>query len=76
MFGLFVFSLLFILQNDEVEARAKSYPLMCKGGGAMKTRFDVWGVKVEFLGAKQSVGARTLQPGECAWLDRGFLLTP
>jgi len=71
--GLCFLSFLFVFPSEEVEARAKDYPLMCKGGGAMKARFDSWGVHVEFVGGKQSAGARTLQPGECAWLDRGFL---
>ena len=39
----------------------------------MKGRFSVWDVKVNFVGAKQSAGARPPRPGECAWLDRGFL---
>ncbi len=70
---LFLFASLLLPPPEHVEARAKSYPLMCKGGGAMKVMFSVWYVKVEFVGAKQSAGVRTLQPGECAWLDRGFL---
>ncbi|MGD9850893.1 MAG: hypothetical protein AB7T38_06485 [Nitrospirales bacterium] len=70
---LLLFASLLLPPPEHVDARAKSYPLVCRGGGAMKARFDSWGVHVEFFGGKQSGGARTLQPGECAWLDRGFL---
>jgi hypothetical protein len=67
-----LFSLVFILQGDDLQARAKSYPLMCRGGGAMKAKITSWNVTVNFVGAKQGAGVRPPQPGECAWLDRGW----
>ena len=71
--ALCLMACLFVLPSRDVEARAKSYPLICRGGGGMEGRFSVWDVTVNFVGAKQSAGVRTPQPGECAWLDRGFL---
>ena len=38
----------------------------------MKGIFSVWDVKVDFIGAKHGAGTHPPQPGECAWLDRGF----
>ncbi len=56
----------------EVQAKAKSYPLICRGGEAMKGSFSDVAIKFTFIGAKQSVGSRPPRAGECAWLDRGF----
>ncbi len=66
-------SFLFIFPADDAQARAKSYPLMCRGGGAMKGHFTTISVSLHFVGAKQSAGVRSPRAGECAWLDRGFL---
>jgi len=65
-------------------AAAPSRPLVCRGGGALEFGYDpsskatsrpeVW---VRFEKAPFAVGARrehieSLQPGQCAWLDRSF----
>ncbi len=70
---LCLFSFLLFLPADDAQARAKSYPLMCRGGGAMKGKFTTIHVSLHFVGAKQGAGVRLPQSGECAWLDRGFL---
>ena len=70
---LFLFTSLLIPPPEHVDARAKSYPLMCRGGGAMKGKISNWYIELEFQGAKQGAHVRPPQPGECAWLDRGFL---
>ncbi|MGD9850894.1 MAG: hypothetical protein AB7T38_06490 [Nitrospirales bacterium] len=71
-------SFLFILPANDAQARAKSYPLVCRGGGTMEGRFGAWKANkgffsLIFVGAKQGSDVRPPQAGECAWLDRGFL---
>ncbi len=58
--------------SEDAHARAKSYPLICRGGEAMKGHFSAVDFSFRFTGAKQSVGSRPPRAGECAWLDRGF----
>jgi len=59
-----------------------SYPLICRGGPDMKFSLSVNNtsttVLIRFKHASQGVGSKTrgpgwetLQPGECAWVDRG-----
>jgi len=73
LLALCVVSFLFVLPSEEADSRAKSYPLMCRGGSAMNGSISHSRIYVRFLGAKQGVSVRPPQPGECAWLDRGFL---
>ena len=70
--GLCLATIALVLSSDYAQAEPKSYPLMCRGGGVMKGIFSVWDIKVDFIGAKQGAAVRLPQPGECAWLDRGF----
>jgi hypothetical protein len=54
---------------------AESYPLVCRGGGAMTASYTIWHSKVQafrvhFVKARQGAGAQQPGPGECAWLDR------
>ncbi|KAA3629589.1 MAG: hypothetical protein DWQ09_04950 [Proteobacteria bacterium] len=54
---------------------AESYPLVCRGGGAMTTSYTIWrggeqAFRIRFAKARQGAGARQPAPGECAWVDR------
>ena len=59
----------------------QSFPLICRGGGGMKTRahagnaqhtFNILGLF--FTKANRSAGSRgrNLTPGQCSWVDRGM----
>ena len=63
---------MWFLVPDEVQARAKSYPLLCRGGEAMRGHFSPVDFSFTFIGAKHSAGSRPPRAGECTWLDRGF----
>ncbi|MGD9850873.1 MAG: hypothetical protein AB7T38_06385 [Nitrospirales bacterium] len=60
------------LQTNDVHAKPKSYPLMCRGGSAMKTILRTEGMYIYFQGGKQGAQVRPPGSGECTWLDRGF----
>ncbi len=70
---LFIFTSLLIPPPEHVDARARSYPLVCRGGDAMQGHLMEHSMQLRFVGAKQGADARAPQPGECAWLDRGFI---
>ena len=67
---MFLFPL--VLSVDNVSAKPKSYPLMCQGGGTMKTTLWNTGIKIQFRGGGQGAGVKPPRWGECTWLDRGF----
>lgn len=69
---LCLFVSVWFMLPGEVQARAKSYPLVCRGGETMKGHFTERVISFKFIGAQQSVGSRPPRAGECAWLDRGF----
>ena len=70
--ALSVFLSLMFLSINEANAKGKSYPLMCRGGAAMKGTLTPKGITFQFKGGTQGAGSRPPQPGECTWLDRGF----
>ena len=54
---------------------AESYPLVCRGGGAMTASYTIWrggeqAFRIRFAKARQGAGAHQPAPGECAWVDR------
>ena len=61
-----------VLSVDDANAKRKSYPLMCRGGSAMKTVLRTQGMLIYFQGGKQGAQVRPPRSGECTWLDRGF----
>lgn len=62
-------SALIVLGTGASEA-AQSYPMICKGGGAMQARVLANGtIQLRF---DPSASAGDAQPGQCAWIDRGF----
>lgn len=54
------------------QAEPRSYPLVCRGGGAMQGTLGKLGIDFTFKGGTQAATAKQPGPGECAWLDRGF----
>ena len=73
LLALCLIAFLCILPSDDVEARARSYPLVCRGGDAMEGHFMGHSMELRFVGAKQGADVRLPKSGECAWLDRGFI---
>jgi hypothetical protein len=65
-------------------ANAPSYPMICRGGGPMTLTFMLRSnefqgpqLVIDFIRSPQGVGGErewidALQPGQCAWLDRGI----
>lgn len=68
----------FLAGNPSLAAANESYPMVCRGGGAMKAMYgrgsDRTVFSIEFSRAPQGANARQPAAGECAWLDRA--LTP
>lgn len=60
------------LHTNDVHAKPKSYPLMCRGGSGMKAVLRERGMLIFFQGGKQGAQVRPPGVGECTWLDRGF----
>jgi hypothetical protein len=74
IFGSLLFLTLVVVQNShDASAQSTSYPLMCRSGGSMRVSLLPDGVDITFTGGTQAAGTRPPQPGECTWLDRGFV---
>jgi len=66
-----------ILLSSTLAVGARSYPIVCRGGGTMRFKVisDSAGkrVLIWFKGATTGAGTGgTLEPGQCAWVDRGL----
>src|SRR5260370_12673289 len=48
------------------------YPMICKGGGAMKAEIFAGTVIVRFEPTDVGAGVAPPGPGQCGWLDRGY----
>src|SRR5260370_33464625 len=49
------------------------YPMICKGGGAMKAEIFATGtIIVRFEPTDVGAGVAPPGPGQCGWLDRGY----
>lgn len=56
------------------KVKATPYRLNCRAGGNMGLTFEDTKnrIKVTFKAPSQGTRNRSLQPGECSWVDRGF----
>jgi len=48
------------------------YPMVCRGGGAMKAEIFAGAIIVRFEPTDVGVGVAPPGPGQCGWLDRGW----
>jgi len=48
------------------------YPMVCRGGGAMKAEIFAGAIVVRFEPTDVGVGVAPPSPGQCGWLDRGY----
>lgn len=72
-------SLGLLFMSADSFAAETSYPIVCKGGGDIKLRFDVvggkWGLDIGFKRSAYAGNSGKLVAGECAWIDRAMLST-
>jgi hypothetical protein len=53
-------------------AQQGGYPMICRGGGAMKLGIFAGTVIVRFEPTEVGAGVAPPGPGQCGWLDRGY----
>jgi hypothetical protein len=50
----------------------QGYPMICRGGGAMKLGIFAGTVIIRFEPTEVGAGVAPPGPGQCGWLDRGY----
>ncbi len=78
--GISLLSFCFMVTMVAVASAAeRSYPMVCRGGGAMQARhvkktmgtgLNIPGLVIRFAKSRSAGTSRPPGPGECAWMDR------